>query len=346
MCDHHSHSTCCTLTQRFIIYLAATCIAFCAPLNAQDAPIFSGPQPGEALTPFVARWAYGESVGKEFDIVSEADGGPIAIVFVHELTRPSIGLTRGLMDFARQREADKLSRAVVFLSDDATALEARLKRAQHALPDGLPIGISVDGNEGPGAYGLNRKVTLTVLVANENKVTANFALVQPSLTDAPDIGLAIEKLFGNDKKPTLEEMGASRPAMRGRMNRRGAQVNDGLFRSMIGPVIQKTASKEDVDTAAKKVEALAAKNPAFKQRVAEVTNRIIRAGRIATYGTPAAQEYLKKWSTEFVSNDSTTDRSASDQQDKKSKTESKTQSTDESNDKTNDDGSQSPNEVP
>jgi hypothetical protein len=138
------------------------------------------------------------------------------------------------------------------------------------------------------------------LVAKENKVTANFALVQPNLTDAPDIGLAIEQLFGSDKKPTLEEMGAAQPAMRGRMNRRDGQVDDGTFRSMLGPVIQKTATKEDVDKAALAVEELAAKNPAFKQRVAEVTNRIIDAGRLESYGTPAAQKYLTKWSKEFA----------------------------------------------
>ena len=41
---------------------------------------------------------------------------------------------------------------------------------------------------------------LTVLVAKENKVTANFALVQPSLAvDAPRIGKALVDLVGGER---------------------------------------------------------------------------------------------------------------------------------------------------
>ena len=75
------------------------------------------------------------------------------------------------------------------------------------MPERSSIGVSVDGNEGPGAYGLNRAVTLTILVAKDNIVTANFALVQPSLpADAPRVLGEVVKLIGG-KVPTLEELG-------------------------------------------------------------------------------------------------------------------------------------------
>jgi len=51
------------------------------------------------------------------------------------------------------------------------------------MADKAPTGISPDGEEGPGSYGLNRKMTLTILVANKGKVTANFALVQRTLRE-------------------------------------------------------------------------------------------------------------------------------------------------------------------
>ena len=51
----------------------------------------------------------------------------------------------------------------------------------------MQVGISVDGEEGPGSYGLNRNVELTFVLAKENKVVANFAFVQSSVTDAPVI---------------------------------------------------------------------------------------------------------------------------------------------------------------
>ena len=45
-----------------------------------------------------------------------------------------------------------------------------------------------DAHVTPGAYGLNRNVAVTVLVATDRVVSANFALVQPSLeVDAPKI---------------------------------------------------------------------------------------------------------------------------------------------------------------
>ena len=53
--------------------------------------------------------------------------------------------------------------------------------------------ISLDGIEGPGNYGLNRKVTLTLLVAKGTKVVANFAIVQPNETDAPKVGAAASR---------------------------------------------------------------------------------------------------------------------------------------------------------
>jgi hypothetical protein len=278
--------------------------------RAED-PVFSGPQVGEKLVPFKVRAVLGgsstddggestaDSAADELDLVSAADGKPLVILFVHEATRPSIGLMRTVMNYAQEWEKDGLTSGVVFLADDATEAEAFIKRASHAMPRGVPIGISLDGQEGPGAYGLNRKVTLTVLVAKDNVVTANFALVQPSLPqDAPEIGHAIAKVLGSDKRPTLAEMGGEQAAM----VRRGA-VDDDTFRSLLAPVIRQNATQEQVDAAAQKVEARAAKDDAFKKRVAEVANRIIDAGRLDNYGTSAAREYLRKWAKEYSDQD-------------------------------------------
>src|SRR5262245_43421000 len=68
-------------------------------LNAQE-KVFSGPQPGEKVTPFKMRCVLGELAGKEVDLVSQANGKPLTIVFIHKVTRPSVALTRVLMDYA------------------------------------------------------------------------------------------------------------------------------------------------------------------------------------------------------------------------------------------------------
>lgn len=278
--------------------LLATAILGSSEARADD-PVFSGPQVGERLVPFKARAVLGESAGKEFDLVGQARGGPLLIVFVHESTRPSIGLTRTVIEYAKKHERDGLMAGVVFLADDATEMEAFIKRASHALPGGVPLGISVDGEEGPGAYGLNRNVTLTVLVGKDNRVTANFALVQPSLPqDAPRIGHAIVKVLGGGDEPTLEEMGGSQWR---RMQRRRA-AGDDRFAALLRPVIRRGATAEQVTEAAEKVEAHAAENEAFRKRVASTAQRIVNAGRLENYGTPAAQAYLKKWAAALSEN--------------------------------------------
>ncbi|MGH7127121.1 MAG: hypothetical protein ACREJB_02295 [Planctomycetaceae bacterium] len=174
--------------------------------RAAEEPVFSGPQPGETLAPFKVRGVFDEDAGKELDLVTAAAGKPTLIIFMHQATRPSVAVTRTVLDYAATRKKDGLATGLVYLADDATEAEAFLKRARHALPKETPIGISTDGAEGPGAYGLNRNVTLTVLIAREGKVTANFALVQPSLqADVPRILDELVKLIGGTA-PTLEEL--------------------------------------------------------------------------------------------------------------------------------------------
>jgi len=188
------------------------------PLLAEDKPAeFSGPQVGEKLTPFTTKSILGDESGKEIDLVKAAGGKPLLIVFVHERNRPTVGLARLLGLYAATKKEAELTSGIVFLTPDPTMTEEWMKIAKGALPGGVPVGISTDGQEGPGAYGLNRKVQMTILVGKEDKVTANFALVQPSVqADAPKIAQAIVDVLGGGKGPTIEELqklgGPMRPA--------------------------------------------------------------------------------------------------------------------------------------
>lgn len=267
-----------------------------------DEPLFSGPQVGEKLPSFKVKGVFDDDAGKELDFVSAAKGKPIVLIFVHDLNRPSIGMTRALATYTHSRAKDGLVTGVVWLDDDATAAESSLKRIKHALAEGAPIGISLDGREGPGSYGLNRNVTLTILVGKEGKVTANFALVQPSLqADLPKILEKVVAVAGG-KVPKLEEIAGAVPMGDKNAARPGsapAPAQDPNLRSLISPVIQKTATPEEVDKAAKALEEYIAKNEATKKEVGRIANTIIDAGKLENYGTPKAQEYLKKWAKEF-----------------------------------------------
>jgi hypothetical protein len=177
--------------------------AFCL---ADETKEFSGPQKGEAITPFKVRGVLGDKAGEEYDLVAEAKGQPLVLLFVHEVNRPSVGIARIVLDYAASLKKEGLSAGLILLTADATATEDWAKRASGALPRGVPTAIAADGIEGPGAYGLNRKVTVTVLVAKEDKVTANFPLIQPSVAaDAPKIIEAIAAAAGVEP-PTAEQV--------------------------------------------------------------------------------------------------------------------------------------------
>ena len=167
--------------------------------------IFSGPQAGEEAAPFLVQGVFDDDAGKELDFVAQAEGGSLLLIFVHQLTRPSAGVTRALSHYAATRKEDGLSCGVVWLTPDASEAEEYLKRARRSLGLESPVGIYLDGPEGPGSYGLNRNVALTVLVIHEGKVAYNYAEVQPSLTEAPGILAEVCKLIGGEP-PTLEDL--------------------------------------------------------------------------------------------------------------------------------------------
>jgi hypothetical protein len=58
-------------------------------VSAQEKP-YSGPQPGELLTPFRVLAVNGPEAGRETDFISEFGKAPILLLFVHDLTRPII----------------------------------------------------------------------------------------------------------------------------------------------------------------------------------------------------------------------------------------------------------------
>jgi hypothetical protein len=272
---------------------AVTCLVLlglAGGARAED-PI-SGPQVGEKLTPFKVRGVLEPDAGKDLDFVAMAKEKPIVLVFVHDVNRQSISMVRVLTSYTKSRAKDGVTTGVVWLSDDATEAENMVKKVQHALTEGVPVGVSPDGREGPGKYGLNRKVTLTILVGNKNKVTANFALVQPSLqADLPKILEAVVKEAGG-KVPKLDEL-------EGMPKAKDAPKQDPNLRGLLGPVIKLNATPEEVEKAAKALEEYVAKNEATKTEVGRIANTIIDAGKLTDYGTPKAQEYLKKWAKEY-----------------------------------------------
>jgi hypothetical protein len=261
-------------------------LVFLSTSATGDEQIYSGPQPGESLPNFTLRQVLGVEEPREVDPVDTASDRPLLLIFIHDVNRPAIGMTRTLTRYAQSREKDGLSTAVILLADDVTGGEATLKRMQHALTPNILTGVSIDGREGPGALGLNRSVQLTILVAKAGKVTANFALVQPSLqADMPMIIAAV-----------VEQVGGPMPQMKDLLDRPdAARVDPDRMRGLLRPLIQKDASDEDVDKAAQVIEKACEEDPQVRREVGRIATTIVRSGKLENYGTARAQEKLKHW---------------------------------------------------
>ena len=276
-------------------------------------PVFSGPQVGEALPGFKVTSLVGELEGKVFDPVADAKGQPIVLVFVHELTRPGFGLMRAVTKFSAERKDKGMRVAVVFLTDDATATAKWSKNVQRILSDDVQYGMFTEGKEGPGAYGLNRNVIVTVLVGNQGKVTGNFALVQPQLqVDGPAILESVAAVSGGGKVPSMDQLEA-RYSERSRMtrgkqnagpengtrNNAGNTQRDPKLTALLRGVINKQATGEEVRKAASQIEEYVAKNEKAKNDLARIAETVVNSGRLKNYGTQEAQEVLKGWSQKY-----------------------------------------------
>jgi len=270
-----------------------------AAASAQDntSEVFSGPQPGEKPAPLPIRLTLGTKAGTDFDPVTTAAQKPLLLIFVHDINRQSISMTRVLSGYAASRTDAGLQTSVVFLADDLPAMEAQVQRMQHALTPDVPTGISVDGREGPGTWGLNRNVTLTIVISRADKVSANYALIQPSLqADLPRILKSLVAEIGGEL-PQLDKL-PGMPPMTARSTA-GGTVPD--MRALLTPVIRKDATAEEVRTAAEKVVARAEADPAVRAELARISNTIVNSGKLSSYGTSTAQEYLKKWARQYGS---------------------------------------------
>lgn len=173
--------------------------------DAAQQQTFSGPQPGEKIAPF--KVVHVKAAGQqELEIVKDTEDRVTLICFIHRLSnddRVLFGL--GLVDFYAARHRD-LTSHFVLLSDDRPKITEMLRRWQQgALFTKSLVSVSVDGAEGPGYYGLNRHVAMTVLVAKGNKVVDNFVFNAPNRNDLHTIMKSVAKAL-DQPEPELAKV--------------------------------------------------------------------------------------------------------------------------------------------
>ncbi len=272
--------------------------------TADTAEIFSGPQVSERLPELQALPLMSEASEPWTLVPGKAEQLQL-IVFMHERTRPAFGLLRGLAGYC-QELGEQLDGSVVMLTDDLVETRQWAQLAQRSIPKGMRMAVSGDGLEGPGAWGLNRNVTLTIVVGKNNQALANFAIIQPdAATDFDKVAAAIAQALGKES-PTEEQrnrwLGLRAMNARAMSDAQAKEAGDKPsvdIRPLLAPVIRRNAAAEAVDLAAAKVEERAAEDVPFRLAVGDACRRIVNAGKLTDYGTPAAQVHLKKWADDF-----------------------------------------------
>lgn len=273
-------------------------------LGAADVP-FSGPQPGEKATPFKVLAINGASASQERSPIADPAGPPMALVFIHGVERSLVPLLRSIDTYGASNVA-RLRTELVFLHPDRLSGEQRVKAASGSLRLQAPVGLSLDGAEGPGNYGLNKDCLMTVLGIRSNVVVTNFALVQPGIADAPRIIAALAALCGDTNPPSAEVLLAAANA--GRMtperNRTngpagkdpfpGAVPTDERLQGLLRRFIRPTTDNATADAILAEVKEYIGKSPELRKQAADGWTRVLHFGD--RYGT----EYSRKIGAEFL----------------------------------------------
>jgi hypothetical protein len=208
-------------------WLATACLALAATACSLQVPVawgqendgdtsaaeverhFSGPQSGEVLPEesFLFIVPIDDMPAERVEIAKIAKDKPIAILFMHEKSRPAFQTARALSSFAALRKDSGLQLFVVVLSDDRSASEQWLRLIRRYFEPSTHLAVADGGIEGPGPLGLNRRVDMTVLVAKDGMVTANFAITQvTAAVDAPAMLKAMSEISGGGDIPDVQEL--------------------------------------------------------------------------------------------------------------------------------------------
>ena len=154
----------------------------------------------------MAKSINGETKDKTSDFIVKADG-QLLVLFLQDESglglRGLVGISRLLAQTA-EKSKQKMHISAVFLGDTPDTLENQASKLVPHVPSNVLLGISPDGREGPGSYGLNRSVAQTVIIAKDGQVLHNFAFTQPMLRPDPYVLGAVGDAIGV-KPATLEK---------------------------------------------------------------------------------------------------------------------------------------------
>ena len=167
------------------------------PAKAEES-LKSGCQVGETTHPFDIADITGPNKGQQLCYVWANGKRPVVLIFARELNEGLTSLVKKVDAFVKENQGQKnMAAFVVFLEEDKTKLEPKLKELAEQEQLSIPLTIAIDGVQGPKSYKLHPDVKTTVLVYKEKKVQANFALQKVEKEDVEKILAAAKNMLEN-----------------------------------------------------------------------------------------------------------------------------------------------------
>ena len=210
-----------------------------------EKPIYSGPQPGEKIPSLRAVNLRGEKLGQEFDPVAMAKDKLHLMFFVSKSRTFGrfLGQLRQQLDAIEKNSNQPWAMSVIVCTDDANEAEKSFAVLDQRYPKSLVVGLSKDGSAGPPAYGLDRNLTATVIVAKNGRVAHNLPYVGGAFYTQPHILGAIAGAMGVDHDTLRKLIGATSSdeasAASTRLAARGnGESSEATFKRLLAPLVQ------------------------------------------------------------------------------------------------------------
>ena len=227
-----------------------------------EKPIFSGPQTGEKVPSFAATNLRGENAGEELDPVALAKDKLHLMFFVSKSRTFGrfLGQLRQQLQAIEENSKQPWAMSVIVCTDDANEAEKSFAVLDNRYPKNLVVGLSKDGSAGPPAYGLDRNLTATVIVAKNGRVAHNLPYAGGAFYTQPHILGAIAGAMGVDHDTLRKLIGdtsgdaVTAASRRAASNRRGTGGNGESseptpkrgFRKLLAPLVQSgTITREE-----------------------------------------------------------------------------------------------------
>lgn len=136
------------------------------------------------------------AIGKKLCYRCRNGSRPQVIVFTRSTDETVTKLVAELDKHVKKFEDEQLRAFVNVIGESKPAAEKMVKElAKSAKTENIPYVVPVEFENGPENYALNPKAELTIIVANESTVVANFAVKKAKKLKLDSVVKTVEKMF-------------------------------------------------------------------------------------------------------------------------------------------------------